>query len=65
MNMLETFQSFVFNVLRGNEEATIKDNEEKTANTIVEKIKYVATSQNLISMIKKCEEICPCMKNQG
>lgn len=60
-----TFQSFVFNVLRGNEEATIKDNEEKTANTIVEKIKYVATSQNLISMIKKCEEICPCMKNQG
>ena len=59
-----TFQSFIFNFLRGNEEAVVDDDSEKPANTIVEKIKYIATTQNLTSMIKKCEDICPCIISQ-
>jgi hypothetical protein len=58
-----TFQSFIFNSLRGNEEAVLDDDSEKSANSIIEKIKYVATTQNLTSMIKKCEDICPCIVN--
>lgn len=58
-----TFQTYAFNALRGNEEAFVEDTN-KAANTFFDKISYIAAQQGLTNLIKKCEEICPCMKNQ-
>lgn len=60
-----TFQCFIFNALRGNEDAVLEDDPNHKMDSIVDKIKYVATSQLLTSMIKSCKEICPCMNDQG
>lgn len=57
------YQTYAFNALRGNEEAFSEDSEEP-AHTFIEKISYIAVKQGLIHLIKKCEEICPCMKSQ-
>ena len=58
-----TFQTYAFNALRGNEEAFIEDSE-KRADNFIDKIKFIAATQNLKHLIKKCEEICPCMIRQ-
>ncbi len=58
------YQTYAFNALRGNEEAFIEEENNKPAHTFLEKINYLAVQSNLTHLIKKCEEICPCMKNQ-
>ena len=60
-----TFQTYAFNALRGNEEASVEDESNIQANTFFEKITYIATKQGLMHLIKKCEDICPCTKNQN
>lgn len=57
-----TFQVYAFNALRGNEEAFVDDNNQKPVNSFVDKISYIAASQNLTHLIKNCDEICHCMK---
>ncbi len=57
------YQTYAFNALRGNEEAYSED-DEKPAHQFSEKITYIGSRQNLTHLIKNCEEICPCMKNQ-
>lgn len=57
------FQTYAFNSLRGNEEAFIEEEENKPAHTFFDKINYIAAKQGLMHLIKKCEEICPSMKN--
>lgn len=57
-----TIQVYAFNALRGNEEAYVDDEKSKPVNSFVEKISYIAASQNLTNLIKDCEEICPCLK---
>lgn len=59
-----TIQIYSFNALRGNEEAFTDNEESKPVNSFIEKISYVAASQNLTGLIKNCEEICPCLKKQ-
>lgn len=58
-----TFQTYAFNALRGNEEAFIEENDKK-ADSFIEKINFIAAKQGLIHLIKKCDDICPCMKPQ-
>jgi hypothetical protein len=55
-----TFQTYAFNALRGNEEAFVEESDKK-ADNFIDKISFIATKQNLMHLIKKCEEICPCM----
>lgn len=57
-----TIQIYAFNALRGNEEAYTDDEQSKPVNSFIEKISYIAASQNLTNLIKNCEEICPCIK---
>lgn len=56
------YQTYAFNSLRGNEEA-YSEEEEKPAHNFFDKISYIAIKQGLTNLIKKCEDICPCMKN--
>ena len=45
-------------------ETNIYDSDGTFVKTISEKIAFVAKDQNLLSMIKKCEEICPSMSQK-
>ena len=54
-----TIQTYIFNLLKGNEEGIAEDG--TFVKTIYDKIEFVAKDQNLLNMIKKCEEICPSM----
>ena len=57
-----TFQVYAFNALRGNEEAFVDETNEKPVNSFIDKISYIAASQNLTHLIKNCEDICNCIK---
>ena len=57
-----TIQTYIFNLLKGNEEGVAEDG--TFVKTISEKIEFVAKDQNLLSMIKKCGEICPSMSQK-
>lgn len=57
-----TIQTYIFNLLRGNEEGISEDG--TFVKTISEKIEYIAKDQNLLNMIKNCEEICPSMNQK-
>ena len=57
------YQTYAFNALRGNEEAFIEQENDKPAHTFLEKLNYLAAQSDLMHLLKKCEEVCPCMKN--
>ena len=59
-----TVQTYAFLSLRGNEEANTDDEQGASVNSFLEKISYIASTQNMFHLIKNCEEICPCMKKQ-
>jgi len=58
------YQTYAFNALRGNEDAFIEQENDKPAHTFLEKLNYLAAQSDLMHLLKKCEEVCPCMKNQ-